>query len=86
MDVFYRKSFLKQYQKLPYEIQQKVEERLRIFAENPSNPILNNHSLHGGYEKHRSINITGDYRAIYIMADKDSALFSGVGTHSELYS
>ena len=51
---------------------------------NPYDSILHNHPLTGGYEGFRSINVTGDYRAIYVM-DGDVAVFIAIGTHSELF-
>ena len=79
-----RPSFRKSYKKLSRQTQTKVDVRLRIFFLNESNPILNNHELHGKYNNHRSINITGDYRAIFFIQD-NIAIFTGIGTHSELF-
>ena len=78
------KVFAKQYKKLSLRVRQKFNERLRVFETDPFDKILNNHSLHGEYEGYRSINITGDYRAIYFI-DKAVAVFIRIGTHSELF-
>ncbi|CAN5773391.1 hypothetical protein BH11PAT2_BH11PAT2_10380 [soil metagenome] len=85
MTVLYTKKFLKQYQKLSQEIQDKVNSRIGIFIENPQNPSLHNHRLHGSFVHYRSINITGDYRVLYYLMDNETAEFTAVGTHSELY-
>jgi len=53
--------------------------------ENPFNPILNNHALHGKWGRYRSINITGNLRALYELIDIDTALLILVDTHSNLY-
>lgn len=79
------KNFKKRCRQLPRDVQKKIEERLNLFLENPFDPILNNHALHGEYLGCRSINITGDYRAIYFESPKDHATFLTAGTHSQLF-
>ncbi len=85
MIVLYTKKFLKQYQKLSQEIQDKVDSRIGVFIEDQQNPLLHNHRLHGSFAHYRSINITGDYRALYYLKDSETVEFTDVGTHSELY-
>lgn len=80
----YHKKFKKQYHKLPKKIREKFTERLQIFRDNPMSPELNNHALHGEYLGYRSINITGDLRAVYEV-QKDAINFLFIDTHSNLY-
>jgi addiction module RelE/StbE family toxin len=80
-----RPSFDKNYKKLTLKVKLQFKVRRDIFLRNPFNPILNNHSLHGEYDGCSSINITGDYRAVYYMRG-DMAIFIRIGTHHELYS
>ena len=86
MRVIFHKKFEKQYAKLGSEEKQKFKERRDLFLINPFNPILNNHSVDKAYPGCRSINITGDYRAVYKLIDRDTTVFVDLGTHSELYS
>ena len=79
------KSFTKDAGKLQAGIKSKLAERLRMFSENPFHPLLNNHALKGKYVGLRSINITGDYRAIYQPIGNNVALFLYMDTHSNLY-
>ena len=46
---------------------------------------LNNHKLVGKYTGSRSINVTGDYRAIYEKRDVDVIYWASIGTHAQLY-
>ncbi|MEK7136203.1 MAG: type II toxin-antitoxin system mRNA interferase toxin, RelE/StbE family [Patescibacteria group bacterium] len=82
--VYYLKSFKKQFKRLPPKIQDKFGEKLEIFMTDCSAPILNDHTLSGQWINHRSINITGDYRAIYKL-EKVIAIFVVIGNHDELY-
>jgi addiction module RelE/StbE family toxin len=84
MDAYLHRGFVKKFKKLQPKIQEKFNERLSIFLTNPTDESLNNHSVEKAFPNCRSINITGDYRAIYTIEDK-TAIFITIGTHSELY-
>ena len=65
-------------------MQERFYERLELFLSDPYNATLNNHSVEKAFPDCRSINITGDYRAIF----KDQGnvvIFIIIGTHAELY-
>jgi mRNA-degrading endonuclease YafQ of YafQ-DinJ toxin-antitoxin module len=61
----YSRNFLKQLKKSPLEIKIAFKKRLELFLKEPFHPQLNNHPLTGKYSNYRSINITGDGRAIF---------------------
>ncbi|MBI4097855.1 MAG: type II toxin-antitoxin system mRNA interferase toxin, RelE/StbE family [Candidatus Levybacteria bacterium] len=77
-------KFLKQHKKAPIEIKRAWIKRFALFSQDPSNKQLNNHQLTGKLKGFRSINITGDYRAIY-SERIDAIVFEALGTHSQLY-
>ena len=84
MRVEYSRHFVKMLEKCPKKIQMVFKEKLTLFLENELAPPLNNHPLFGGYEGCRSINITGDWRAVF-KKDNGIAYFVALGTHSQLY-
>ena len=84
MIIVYHRDFKKSYRKLPQRLKEKLEERLRLFSSDEFHPILNNHALKGKYLGYRSINVTGDVRAIF-KRDAQSALFVAIDSHSNLY-
>jgi len=84
MKISYSKNFIKQSKKLDQKIKRKLVTRIELFVENPLDIELNNHPLKGRYKKYRSINVTGDYRALYI-SQEDMIIFDVIGTHSQLY-
>ncbi len=84
MRIDYHKGFTKQYNKLLPKLRIKFNERLEIFISNPLSKELNNHPLHGEYLGYRSINITGDLRAVYEIQD-GVIKFLFIDTHSNLY-
>ena len=84
MEIRYSQKFKKRFKKLPKFAQEKFEERLKLYLIEPNHPILHNHKLAGKYHRHRSINITGDYRLIFIRRENTLDL-EFIGTHSQLY-
>ncbi|MEK7068834.1 MAG: hypothetical protein AAB947_00460 [Patescibacteria group bacterium] len=85
MQVFHSKSFDKQFAKLPVKLQEAYIARNRLFMENRRHVLLHDHALTDRWSGHRSINITGDYRATYREISPDTFLFVAIGTHHDLY-
>jgi mRNA-degrading endonuclease YafQ of YafQ-DinJ toxin-antitoxin module len=79
------KSFEKMLRKQQRSIQEKFRERLKLFLIDPRHTLLDVHMLTGEWANCKSMNVTGDARAIFLMSQPDCALFIAIGTHSELY-
>jgi addiction module RelE/StbE family toxin len=84
MKINYEKQFEKALKKLSSKIKDKFFIRLNIFLENKFSRILNNHSVDRVYPGCRSIDITGDYRAIFF-DEGDIITFIIIGTHAQIY-
>ena len=84
MTIKFAKYFKKRIAKHTSATQRKFLERVKVFQNNKFHPQLHNHSLIGKYKGSRSINITGDIRAIF-KEEGDVVKFEDIGTHSELY-
>lgn len=85
MEIRYKKRFQKDFKKLPPKIKEKFYERLEVFINNKFDVVLHNHSVDKVFPDCRSINITGDYRAIFKDSDDGMTIFITIGTHSEFY-
>ena len=70
--------------KCPQDVRIKFIERLKIFKLNKHDSALNNHNLSGKYKEYKSINVSGNYRAIF-EETPDHIKFIAIGTHSQLY-
>lgn len=79
------KAFDKQYAKLHVKIKASFKNRITVFKTNPFDISLRNHALKGKYLGYRSIDITGDVRALYTTQGDTVILFGFIGTHSQLY-
>lgn len=85
MKVRFSKRFLKQYESAPLGTRELFEIRLKTFFRDKYDPTLNNHCLRGRMKKYRSINIGGDWRAIFEEEESGGVIFMLLGTHSQLY-
>jgi addiction module RelE/StbE family toxin len=69
---------------VPAEIKFAFREAYNLFRENPTHPALRNHFLSGKFAGFRSIDVTGDWRAVY-RESEDRIKFVVIGTHEKLY-
>lgn len=84
--ISYSNRFIKDFESAPLKIRVAFRERLEIFIKDKFNPILNNHRLNGKLKKYKSINVTGDWRAIFSENSKnEEIIFHLLGTHDKLY-
>ena len=79
------KTFDKQYSKLNDKIKTIYKNRITIFKSNPFDFRLRNHALKGKYLGYRSIDITGDVRALYTVKGDIVIIFGFIATHGQLY-
>lgn len=79
------KGFDKQYSKLNIKTKTAFKARFEVFKSNPFDSRLRNHALKGKYLGYRSIDITGDVRALYTIEGDLVIIFGFIGTHSQLY-
>jgi mRNA-degrading endonuclease YafQ of YafQ-DinJ toxin-antitoxin module len=85
MNIVFHKRFDKMAARLSPKVKQKMVERITLFTQNPLDSRLRNHALHTPYKGSNSIDITGDVRAVYELIDDETALFTHIGTHFQLY-
>ncbi len=63
----------------------RIEKQIELFEEDPRHPSLRTHKLSGKISNMWSISIAISIRMVYILIDKDTALFIKIGTHDEVY-
>ncbi len=81
----FTKSFEKQFKVLKPSQKNRFYERLEIFKKNPYEKVLRDHALKGKYLGYRSIDISGDIRALYMIKGDTIIIFGFIGSHSQLY-
>ena len=85
MHILSSRNFDKQFRKLSEKVKKQFEKRLQLFLKESDHKQLNLHKLSGKYDELWSINITGDYRALYEHAGQGSIIFIDIDTHANLY-
>ena len=85
MYIVFEYNFKKKLRKISPQVKKHFYERLALFELNKFHTLLNNHSVEKRFPGCRSINITGDYRAIFKEIPGDTVIFVLIGTHSEFY-
>jgi addiction module RelE/StbE family toxin len=86
MDIFLNKNFEKSFSKLPHKQQIKVDETISAFQENPHDPQLRNHALHGEQKGQRSLSVGGNLRIIFVEENNyETVELLTVGTHNQVY-
>jgi len=67
------------------KLAERIEKQIALFEENPKHPSLRTHKLSGAIDNMWSISITMSIRMVYILVEKDYALFVKIGTHDQVY-
>jgi len=85
MRIDFHRNFDKRLSKLNRKQKEQFKLRLVEFTQDRYKPELNNHALKGKYKGYRSINVTGDIRAVFIPHSDNHVEFVHIGSHSQLY-
>lgn len=85
MIIITSKNFDKKFEKLSTKVKQQAKARILLFIEQPFDPRLNNHLLHGERKLLRSVNINSDLRLLFEEVNKKTVYFLDIDTHSNLY-
>lgn len=86
MTIDFSRQFEKSLKKAPHKVRIAFRDRFELFVKDKFHPLLHNHSLIGKFKGSRSINVTGDWRAVFREFDSGERIyFDMIGTHSQLY-
>lgn len=86
MQIYYRKQFLKQWDKLQKNKKAAVADAIEAFKKNPFDPALRNHALKGSMKGVRAISAAFDLRIIFKEQDGYmTVVMIAVGTHEDVY-
>ncbi|MBM3208764.1 type II toxin-antitoxin system mRNA interferase toxin, RelE/StbE family [Candidatus Shapirobacteria bacterium] len=88
MEIVYHKQFLKHYRLriFPHKkLDIQFAERLKLFVQDSTHPLLKDHRLVGKKKEYRAFAITGDIRVVY-KKENDTLFLYDVGTHPQVYA
>ncbi len=84
MDITYSREFLKQFHKLPKNIQEFYQKQESLFRNNWQDSRLHTKKLIS-YPYHFSFRITRGYRVLFVFIDHNTALFATIGHRKDVY-
>lgn len=87
MNVHYHKNFLKHFKlriKPHSQMVTKFQQRLKLFINDSTNPILKDHQLIGPKSYRRAFSVTGNIRVIYQKV-AGGVLLMDIGSHNQVY-
>ena len=82
MRILYSPEFARRYKKLSPEVQKKTEGREVIFRNNPFDPRLHTHKLHGNLSDFWAFSVDQRYRIIFAFMENGTVKFYAIGDHS----
>ncbi|PIZ72090.1 hypothetical protein COY07_03715 [Candidatus Peregrinibacteria bacterium CG_4_10_14_0_2_um_filter_43_11] len=85
LNIKYHRQFIKQFKKIPDEIQKKLIGLENIFQINPLEPRLRCKKLAGKLKNKYSFRITGEYRLIFEFISDKEALFLNIEHRKDIY-
>lgn len=86
MQIYFKKTFIKQYKRLQSSQQKKVDQALEFFEKNPLDTKLKNHGLVGKLQGKRAISAGFDLRIVFeIQGEYITVTMLAVGTHNQVY-
>jgi addiction module RelE/StbE family toxin len=80
----FKKAYKKRVANLS-SLARKTEERIALFKQNQSHPILKDHRLVGKLGQYRAFSVTGNIRVVYQRLSPDNVVFMDIGTHNQVY-
>lgn len=83
MKIGYHPSFIRQFKKLPIDLQNEVKEKIVLFQKNYGDKSLKTHKLHGKMKDQWAFSINYSWRIVFELYD-NQVLFLEIGTH-DLY-
>ena len=81
MKIEYSSKFLRQFKKLPKEVQESAVKCEKLFRENPFDVRLKTHKLHGTMQEYWAFSISYNYRVGFTLINGNLSRFHAIGSH-----
>ncbi|MEK7589628.1 MAG: hypothetical protein AAB475_00010 [Patescibacteria group bacterium] len=81
--ISFSKKFLKQFEKLEYDLQKEVKEKIKLFTNTSNHKTLNIHKLKGEMKRQHSFSVNYKTRIVFEYASsKKEAILLVIGDHA----
>ncbi len=81
IEITYKPTFIRQYKKLPQELQQEIKEKIQLFQKDHAHSFLKVHKLRGPLKGFLSFSVNYKYRIIFQYESKIEVVLLAVGDH-----
>jgi len=81
MEIRYKASFLREFKKLPSEIQDEAKQKIQLFADPINHEQLKMHKLKGKLKDFYSFSVTYSHRIVFGYESSEIVVFISIGTH-----
>jgi len=82
MIIRYKPSFVREFKKLPSELQAEALERIELFKNTSNHQKLKVHKLKGKLQKFHSFSVTYSHRVVFAYEFKEVAVLLAIGDHA----
>jgi mRNA-degrading endonuclease YafQ of YafQ-DinJ toxin-antitoxin module len=82
MLISYKPSFVREFKKLPAELQEEAMERMDLFKNVENHKKLKVHKLKGRLKDFHSFSVTYSHRIVFCYESKEEVVFIAIGDHS----
>ena len=82
MLISYKPSFVREFKKLPTELQEEAVERIDLFRNVQNHKKLKVHKLKGRLKDFHSFSVTYSHRIVFSYESKEEVVFIAIGDHS----
>ena len=81
MFIRYKPSFVREFKKLPVELQEEALERINLFKDVENHKKLKVHKLKGRLADFYSFSVTYSHRIVFSFESKKEVVFISIGDH-----
>jgi mRNA-degrading endonuclease YafQ of YafQ-DinJ toxin-antitoxin module len=81
MEISYKPSFVRDFKKLPNELQEEVFDKIELFKDVKNHNKLKVHKLKGRLSEFYSFSVTYSHRIVFSFESKSDVLFFAIGDH-----
>jgi mRNA-degrading endonuclease YafQ of YafQ-DinJ toxin-antitoxin module len=82
MIISYKPSFVREFKKLPAELQEEALERIELFKNIENHKKLKVHKLKGRLKDFHSFSVTYSHRIVFSYESKEEVVFIAIGDHN----
>ena len=82
LKVYYKPTFIRQFKRMPLNLQEEIRGKIAIFQTDQFHPFLKTHKLKGSLKNCYSFYVNYKYRIVFEYESKDEVVLLAVGDHS----